>query len=278
MLTVALLVFVHQMKSEETDQEVQLICPDGWIAYQVHYYSCGYLPLPQNIYYPKSNCSTCLTCKRNSILEHSFRLVELCAVFQPRIITSLNYLIQPEKCTGNICKELYHQPFCGMSLTMSNYIINSETLLPCQNDHHDIQDNSQSIELVCSKSYSFKTLLERDSACQNQQPTNTRSFCLTCDHNSVNVMYGEKLKITMCSSHFYPDDKIFCRVTDKNLLECQQQDQSQCEPNTISPIQKGLHCGLKLTGSRYHNSVIISNYIPCDSEKTNTQVMLNLLY
>ncbi len=274
-LVVAFLVLGCQVKSEETDQEVQLNCPDGWIAYQVHYYTCGYLPMPQNIWYPKSNCSTCLTCKRNSILEHPFSLVELCAVFWPEIITSSNYYVLPEKCTENICNGLYYQTFCGMSLRVSNNTITSETFLPCPNIHHEIQDNSQSIELVCPRSFSFKTLFQRNVSnnYQSQRLTNTRSVCLTCDHNSAIGINGKKLKITMCSPHFKPDENKINQVTTKNLLECQQQDTSKCAPDTILPIQRGLHCGSKFTGSSYKNSVNISNYIPCDhGQKEQTTV------
>ncbi len=275
MLIAALIV--HQLKSEETDQEVELICPDGWIAYQVHYYACAYLPPYPNQLVPIKNCSTCLTCKRNSIIYHYFGTVELCVLYRPEIMTSKTYQLWPHKC---ICHELYFQPFCGMSLTVSNEIITSETFLPCENNNHEIQDNSQSIELVCPKSSSFKTLFERNAAYfnQNQQQINARSFCLTCDHNSATGIHGKELKITMCSPHFYPDENKIYQVTTKNLPECHQQDTSICEPDTIPQIQKGLHCGSKFTWSRSQNSVNISNYILCNNAKTNTQVMLNILY
>jgi hypothetical protein len=259
-LVVAFLVLGCQVKSEDTDQEVQLICPDGWVAHQLHFFNCtngktGWI----------KNCSTCLTCQRNSVLYHPFRNVDFCVVLQPDVITPSNYYVQLEKCTDNICNELYYQPFCGMALTMSNHRITSKKVLRCQNIQPVTQNNTlESVDLICPTSSSFKSLVERKILLhQNNNWTNIISYCIACNHNAENDLSRNQM-ITMCSPHFYPKGKNIYQVENKEISECQDTDTSKCAPDTIPPIQKGLHCGSKFTASRYQNSINISKYIPCD--------------
>jgi hypothetical protein len=264
MLIAYLFLFVGQVKSEDTDEEVQVICPDGWVAYRLHFYACHLYGNSNWI----ENCSTCLTCQRNSMLYHKFNIVEFCVVFRPDI-TRFKYYIQPVQCNENICKILYYHLFCGMELTLSNHRITSQKVLFCQNIHPETQNNTlKSVDLICPRSSSFESLFERNSTYYN-----IHSFCVLCHHNSAIGTSGKPLIITMCSPHYYPEEnKIFSNAY-KNLRYCQNTETTRCPPDTIPPIQKGLHCGSKFTASKYGDQVNISNYIPCDNGKSDPNLV-----
>ncbi len=265
MLIAALLLCVGQVKSEGRGQEVELICPDGWVAYQLNYYKYTY----------RSNCSTCLTCQRNSVLHHRFNIVELCVVFQPEYTAYRYHNLQPEICTENNCTELHYQPSCGMALTISNHIITSKKVLPCQTIHPEAQnDTLNSVDLICPRTSSFKSLFEKGifHYYQGKKWTYVNSFCVLCDINITDNFYGKQ--ITICSPHFYPKENIFYQFEYKILSECQDKDTSKCAPHTILPIQKGLDCGSKFTASRNGDQVNISNYIPCTYGKTDTKPVM----
>jgi hypothetical protein len=269
MLMATLLLFVCQVKSEDTDEEIQLICPDGWIAFELNYYNLIYLPVHANQWQTIKNISTCLKCKRNTILEHSFSLVELCFWFWPKITTS-NYFLQPEKCNENICNELYYDPFCGMALTLSNQRVTSKKVLPCQSINPVVQNNTlQSVDLICPLSSSFESLFERQITYYN-----INSFCVLCNYNSATGTSGKPLMITMCSPHFHLEEKKIFLFIYKNLTECQNTNTTICPLDTIPPIQKGLHCGSKFTASRDSDQVNISNYIHCTNGKTEKNLVI----
>jgi hypothetical protein len=267
MLIAALLVFVCELKSEGIDQEVQLICPDGWIAYQLHYYKCSYGSSDWT-----ENCYTCLTCRRYSTLYHPFSFVELCVVFQPAYTTSKNYKFQTKICTDKFCNEFYYQPFCGLTLTMQNRTVTSKKVLPFQNLYPEAQNNTiKSVDFICPRSSSFKFLFER-------KINLTRTFsilCVLCNQNSEDNLSQEQMLITMCSQHFYTKENETHWFENKILSECQDKDKSKCAPDTIPPILKGLHCGSKFTALKYGHQVNISNYIPCTNGKTDTTLVGN---
>jgi hypothetical protein len=272
MLIASLFLFVGQVKSEDTDQEVQLICPDGWVAYELYYYRCSYGSSGRT-----ENCSTCLTCVINSRFSHFFTTVELCVVFRPDI-TRFNkyYNMQPVHCGEKICNELYYDPFYGMALTLNGQRITSKKALTSQTIYHETQNNTiKSVELICPRSSSFKSLYKRNIIYIDEfnNTHQVKSLCAFCDHNSATGTSGKPLRITMCSPRFYPEENKIYYNAYKNLTECQDTNTTRCPSDTIPPIQKGLHCGSKFTGIRNGELVNISNYIPCTNGKTDTNLV-----
>jgi hypothetical protein len=164
-----------------------------------------------------------------------------------------------------------------MALTLSNQRVTSKKVLPCQTIHPEVQNNTlQSVDLICPRSSSFKSLFQRNITYTNyfNQTQHVNSSCAFCDHNSATGTSGKPLMITMCSPHFYPEENKTNFYAYKNLTECQNTNTAGCPPDTIPPIQTGLHCGSKFTASKYGEQVNISNYIPCSNRKADTNLVM----
>jgi hypothetical protein len=188
--------------------------------------------------------ATCLTCTRNSILLHPFKFIELCAFYEGDNIISKSFK-SDGKCQSTNCQDLDYKPFCGILLGINSHGFSNETFLPCQNITVVSNVQTQSVELICPRSFMMSSSLEK----QYDIDKGISSIWVGCTYNSKSNASGQKQfkqLITVCSPRASkPSDRTFA-FNNFNIKRTQ--------PSNI--------CGFQLTSPGN-----ISKYLPCQTDK-----------
>ena len=150
-----------------SDLNLDLTCPQGWIASSFNSYKCSFPDQSDERVWSswKSDCFACLTCLSNSTLSLPNGVVEVCLVTQSDVSTQMETILQVQKqslsCALNdeFCETLDSLKFCGVSVPIVGKSSSKNKVLPCK----EIQKEAphESFELICPKSFVLQSIVFR---------------------------------------------------------------------------------------------------------------------
>ena len=243
-------ILLTQVEGGDSTLEVDLQCPEGWLATNVNYYQ----NLDGRNY---KNVSTCLICRWNSVLYHPFTNIDIC--FSSKIYFDRDRLNE-SICNDAGCKALRGAPYCGVRLTITNHNFGSITksFSPCKEPKPVEHNRTKSVDLICPQNTKFISLLQKKT-----YQSNSTAYCVVCGPRFNRRTREKQFNVTMCCSPFH--------------YRSNQFNVTQEEMDSTPLIKEGLHCGSKFTQSSLYGRVNVSNYVLCSDLNTNEVILIFLL-
>ena len=132
-------------KVEVSVQELELICPQGWIAFNVAKYSCGYLSTSQQWWTDYgADCLLCLICQRSSTSANGQEKIEQCWITLPTVAFHMDLMkphqFQAQNWNFPEMKELIQQKkLCGIdaSYDSKQYSVSAKICNQLQKDYRN---------------------------------------------------------------------------------------------------------------------------------------------
>ena len=249
-MTMVSLAFLWS-KVESSAEELELMCPRGWIAFDVVKYTCGYLSISHNGWvYLEGDCLLCLTCQRSSGSANALEKMELCLITSPLVAFNMD-LMKPHQFQAQnwnfpeITELIQQKQLCGISALYSQKL---DKVVTKACDQQQKDKGSETTDLICPRLFFLVSRFKVKNADQE------KSLCIHCQsYKTFNIVPA---RIFMC----YPSitRKMAINKFHPSLME-------DCK-NTPTTFQVGtqIFCGMKIRPLDNEN---FSECVLCQSEK-----------
>ena len=241
--------------------DLELTCPQGWVASDFVDYDCKfyYLSTKEVMKWSKltENCASCLICRENSTFSKEVGIVEICFISKPSIAQQINSQTKQEFTRKNahsvVSTDILHQKIsCGIMLrhNRSNPSYGSVDPKPCDRQ----QAGGKTSFLLCPNSFFLLSHFIRSYTIGD---TEKESSCFNCQ--SYFLSNASPLRVTLCYPHV-PSNSVVYTYKNRRLSECRN-------------IQKNgtlIYCGVKFethecipcqNGNTQHDPVSDSSFL-----------------
>ena len=249
-------------KVEISAQELELICPQGWIAFNVAKYSCGYLSTSQQWWTDYgADCLLCLTCQRSSTSANGQEKIEQCWITLPTVAFHMD-LMKPHQFQAQnwnfpeITELIQQKQLCGISALYSQKL---DKVVTKACDQQQKDKGSETTDLICPRSFFLVSRFKVKNADQE------KSLCIHCQsYKTFNIVPA---RIFMC----------YTGITRKMAVNKFHPSPMEDCKNTPTTFQVGtqIFCGMKIRPLDYEN---FSECVLCQSEKDQHGAVRSIKY
>ena len=238
-------------KVEVSIQELELICPHGWLAFDVQEYSCRYYSTSQNGWTDlKAECLLCLYCQRSSTSANGQEKMELCLITSPLVSYYLDVMkphqfLPQNRNLPEITELIKQKQLCGISALYSQKL---DKVVTKACDQQQKDKGSETTDLICPRSFFLVSRFKVKNADQE------KSLCIHCQsYKTFNIVPA---RIFLC----------YTGITRKMAVNKFHPSPMEDCKNTPTTFQVGtqIFCGMKIRPLDYEN---FSECVLCQSEK-----------
>ena len=239
-------------KVECEASDLELVCPQGWIANDVAEYSCIFHSETGSKLPGSDDCSVCLTCHWSSTPADRFGNVEVCVITGPLVALRMNSMKSVQffskadvhqRLNGQLTQEQY----CGIVLPIISPKPKNDRVAPkpCYFPEKDL--GSTTADLICPQFFLLASYFKRTSNAYE-------SWCINCQ--SYFMSNDIPVRITMCHAR-YDLNPVTNSYPEERFQDCKS---SQNVPQDDAQI----FCGIKLEADhdgQFSSCIICQNEI-----------------